>query len=135
MKKVIKKKVSKRVVKAKPTPKPKSKPAPTLKEALNIIDELLCHKSISRDLANCLSVVRGPDSSAGTVKIHTTERFRRIMFPKACQADKFGTIYLPWAYAHANQEPDFEGGYDKNGHFNEHVNYALEALKRGKVIK
>lgn len=111
---------------------PKKRPI-TLASALDIIDQLLCHVHIGKDLANILSALRGPDDEDYDTKAATTCRVRRLAFPKACKKD-LTAAHLPWVYTSTKMCPFPILEVGSSVHFQDHIKWArqvLEQLGRG----
>jgi hypothetical protein len=115
----------------------------TAKEVLDVIDEFLADKAVSRTeqgaLWGLLSVVRGPDTDSGELKMKTTACLRAAMFPTSVlwRAPGEYTFDGEIVGAIANRVErlmpmdDLENneGGDYQWHFVRHITWAVEVLK------
>lgn len=94
------------------------------------------------DVINLIAAMRGPDHDPSfTVKYHTTEIIRRLVFPELCGVGRNGIAGVPWdvAYESRTTIAELRKGYRKiraitdspvSDHFLDHITYAIEALER-----
>lgn len=99
----------------------------TLRDALDVIDQLLIRRRFSRDLSSVLSALRGPDVVSfgeSGIKSSTTNVIRKTAFPLAF--GDLGNDGIPWS--HAVGEFDMTVAEGGGWHFANHIRTAAEAL-------
>lgn len=99
----------------------------TLRDALDIIQELLLDRPYSHDLWNVLTALRGPDSQDGMLKRATTCVIRKTAFPEEPTAGL--SMFNPDSPELARDRAAFLNSLFRIApHFEEHFKDAFESL-------
>lgn len=98
----------------------------TLREALDVIEDMLRAKRYSRDLWNVLTALRGPDSRNRWVKTATTGVIRHTAFPSRPNGD-LSAFKEDDSMMAKRRVLIYAGKIDSN-HFREHVKDAFDSL-------
>jgi hypothetical protein len=99
----------------------------TLRDALDVLQEMLKGKSYSADLWDVIVALRGPDSRNRKVKNATTTLIRTVAFPKKPCLARSCFATKDTAEMARRRRSLFANREDQN-HFREHVRDAFAAL-------
>ena len=98
----------------------------TLRQALDLIQELLTDQPYSADLWDILVALRGPDSRDRKIKYATTAVIRQAAFPRRPCEDR--SIFGRDSRVLTKRRQDLFRSHSDHNHFREHVRDAFEAL-------
>ena len=97
-----------------------------LRQALDVIQEMLDRKKYSADLWDILVALRGPDSRDRSIKYATTAVIRQAAFPKRPCEDR--SVFGHDSPEYAERRRDLFHNRSDHNHFREHVRDAFIAL-------